>query len=197
MSPGKVFSSQIAHTPLMKYSRGVTLVEMLVTMVIAVILATLAAPSFVSLIRDFSVSTHVNALNADIRYARSEAIKRGVSVSLCPSADSLNANPTCSGSDWATGWIVFVDTNANGSRSTTASDNEIVMRRQESVAQSSSGIRGAGGTTVASLRFNSDGRIPGGANNLEFTATGGEFTRLLCIGVTGRPHAAQKGATSC
>ena len=172
----------------------------MVTVAIMAILAAIAAPSFTNLIRDYAVSSQLNALNADMRYARSEAIKRGTSVALCASPDPLLPSPKCGGSDWKTGWIIFLDPSANGDRSTVASKHEDVIRRQESFGSASNGIAGLSGTTVKSLRFNSDGRIPGGANNLEFRSAGSstdEITRLLCISVTGRPRAAGKGVTSC
>ncbi len=194
---GDFLHRQVVHTEGMKYSHGVTIVELLVTLVVLAILAALAVPSFVSLIRDSAVSNQLNSLNADIRYARSDAIKRGLNVTLCPSASPLVASPTCSGSDWSTGWIVFVDTNGNNTRSTVASDAETVLRRQEPFGTSSNGITGLGGTTVSSVRFNSDGRSPGGAANLEFRSAGNEVTRILCISITGRPRAADKGATAC
>jgi type IV fimbrial biogenesis protein FimT len=184
----------------MKHSSGFTMIELLVTVVIMAILAALAAPSFASLIRDYAVSSQLNALNADMRFARGEAIKRGASVTLCASPQPSIANPVCGGSDWKTGWIIFLDTNAGGTRSTVASKHEDVIRRQESFGTASNGITAQNGSAVKSMRFNSDGRISGGANNLEFRSAGNsseEISRLLCISITGRPRAAGKGVTTC
>lgn len=177
----------------MKQERGFTLIELLVTVTILAILAALAAPSFVRLIADNNLSTQVNSLLADLRFARGEAIKRGINISLCPSSTSLNAAATCNGSDWRAGWIAFVDTDANNSRANT----ETILRRQEGFTSGAS-IVSNNATPISSLRFNAEGRIPGGMGALNFTAVNNNApNRLLCISVTGRVRIVEKGATSC
>ncbi|MBF1235961.1 MAG: GspH/FimT family pseudopilin, partial [Lautropia mirabilis] len=65
-------------------SAGFTLQEMLVVMAIMGIVAAMAAPSF----RDFaiqrSIAAQITDLTSALRLARSEALKRGREVSLCP-----------------------------------------------------------------------------------------------------------------
>lgn len=173
--------------------RGLTLIELLVTISIIAVLAGIGAPSFLRLIADNTLSTQVNSLLADTRFARSEAIKRGASVTICPSADPDVASPTCSGSDWKTGWIVFVDSNANNGRD----NGEELLRRQEKF-NGSYAITGVGGTTVSSWRFNSEGRIPGNPNGLQFSGPStASQNRYLCVSSSGRVRLAAKGATSC
>lgn len=177
----------------MKKERGFTLLELMVTVTIVAILAALAAPSFTRLIADNNLSTQVNSLLADLRFARSEAIKRGINITLCPSSTSLNTTATCSGSDWRTGWIAFIDADANNSRANT----ETILRRQEAFAAGAS-IVSNNPTPISSLRFNAEGRIPGGMGALNFTAVNNIApNRLLCISVTGRVRVVEKGATSC
>ena len=91
-------------------SAGFTLQEMLVVMAITGIVAAAAIPSF----RDFAIQRSINAqitdLTSAMRLARSEAIKRGREVSMCPTADPNRAKPGCNrwGYDWSTGYIIFV-----------------------------------------------------------------------------------------
>lgn len=179
----------------MKQNRGFTLIELLVTVTIMAILAAVAAPSFSRLIADSALSTQANSLLADLRFARSEAAKRGISVTLCPSTTALDAGATCSGSDWKTGWITFIDNDANNLRKTDA-PAETILRRQEGFTTGASIVSNTG-TAVSSLRFNSEGRIPGGASGLNFTAVNDAApNRLLCISLTGRVRT-EKGVTSC
>ena len=179
--------------PSMKQARGYTLIELMVTVTIVAILAALAAPSFVRLIADNALSTQVNSLLADLRFARSEAIKRGINITLCPSSTSQDATATCGGSDWKAGWIAFIDNDANNSRAST----ETILRRQEKFTTGAS-IVSNNATPISSLRFNAEGRIPGGMSALNFTATNDAApNRLLCISLTGRVRTVEKGATSC
>ena len=66
----------------MHKAHGFTLVELMVALQIVAILATLAAPSFFRLIVSTRMSGNVNAFLADMRYARSESIRRGGGVTL-------------------------------------------------------------------------------------------------------------------
>lgn len=179
----------------MKQTRGFTLIELLVTITIVAILAALAAPSFGRLVADNALSTQANSLMADLRFARSEALKRGISVTLCPSTTALDAGATCSGSDWKTGWIAFIDNDADNTRKVVA-PAETILRRQEGFTTGASIVSNTG-TAVSSLRFNSEGRVPGGASGLNFTALNNAATnRLLCISLTGRART-EKGTTTC
>jgi len=95
----------------MKKQRGFTLVELMMTLVIASIVMTLAVPSMRDLIQNNRITGQVNEMVTAFNLARMEAIRRGSPVSVCASTDQAS----CSGANnWATGWIVFTDTNAAG-----------------------------------------------------------------------------------
>jgi type IV fimbrial biogenesis protein FimT len=94
----------------MKRSRGFTLVELMITLALAAIILSLAVPGFQDIIRNNRAATQSNELVAALSLARSEAVKRGARVSLCPSTDQASCT---GGTDWADGWIVFLDTAAN------------------------------------------------------------------------------------
>ncbi len=179
----------------MEKQYGLTLVELLVTIAIIAILAAVAAPSFVQMIANNALISQMNSFYIDTRFARSEAVKRGLDVSLCPSTTAMDAEPVCSGSDWKVGWIVFIDTNSNGARSNTASDGETILRRQEAYGSSSS-IQGT--STVSSVRYNADGRVAGGAANLVFSVPNDVVdSRKLCITMTGKVRILDKGVSTC
>ncbi len=88
---------------------GVTLIELLVTLSIAVILMAIAVPGFQDFFRRNRVDSAASEFVAALNYARSEAIRRGVRVSVCGSSNPSAASPTCGDDKWAEGWVVFVD----------------------------------------------------------------------------------------
>ncbi len=94
---------------------GFTLIELLFVVAIGIILATVGVPSYLNLVKNGRITASVNDVVTAIQLTRSEASKRGVAVTLCPSTDSDEANASCSG-NWEDGYIAFVDANANGTR---------------------------------------------------------------------------------
>lgn len=95
----------------MNRERGFTLVELMITLVIAAIVLTLAVPGFRDLIQNNRITTQANELVSALNLARMEAIRQGTPVSVCASADQAS----CSGANnWATGWIVFTDPDGDG-----------------------------------------------------------------------------------
>ncbi len=90
---------------------GFTLLELMITLAIAALLIGLAAPSFTNMIKGNQIAAARASISAGIKGARGEAVERKQPVSICPSTDQS----TCGG-NWNDGWIVFVDTDGNGSR---------------------------------------------------------------------------------
>jgi type IV fimbrial biogenesis protein FimT len=91
-------------------SRGFTLHETLVTLTIISLLG-VGAVAFGRLLRSTHVTTQVNTLIANLYFARSEAIKRGLPVTLCKSDSGVAC---AEDSAWQDGWIVITDENGNG-----------------------------------------------------------------------------------
>lgn len=88
--------------------RGVTLVELLVTVSIAAILVVIAVPSMSGLIADSRLSSQSDLLVAALNTARMEAVKQRTDVKLCPAANA-NTDTACStnAADWSNGWLVM------------------------------------------------------------------------------------------
>jgi type IV fimbrial biogenesis protein FimT len=92
-------------------SRGITLLELLVTLSIVVILALLAVP-FSSLVQRARAETTMHGLLRMIQIAKSHAITSGERTMLCGTNDHMNCQR-----DWdSTAVIVFVDKNVNRKR---------------------------------------------------------------------------------
>jgi type IV fimbrial biogenesis protein FimT len=96
-------------------SLGFTLVELMITVAIVGIVASLAVPSFQDMLNQNRASSLANELASSLNLARSEAIKRGTQVSVCKSANITASSPTCSTTaNWQNGWLIFVDKSTSG-----------------------------------------------------------------------------------
>lgn len=88
---------------------GFTVVELMITLVIAAVLLALAAPAFTDLIANNRMRAEVFALRGLLMEARSEAVTERNNVTVCPSNDGLDCSD-----DWNEGYIAFFDTNTDG-----------------------------------------------------------------------------------
>ncbi len=86
-------------------AQGFTLTELVITLVILGILVAMGVPAYTQFVRDSRRSAVLNEFSAALNLARSEAIKRGVTVAVCRTADGASCGGT-----WAGGWLVFVNT---------------------------------------------------------------------------------------
>ena len=87
---------------------GFTLIELMVTVAVVALVATIAVPSFTQFINSQRQVTLINELVMTMNLARSEAVKQTRHVTVCKSADGAQ----CGGNDvdWEDGWIVFANT---------------------------------------------------------------------------------------
>lgn len=98
---------------IVKWCKGITLLELLISIAIVGIMTSIAVPSFQSMIGANKVLTASNEFSAIINLARSEAVKRGNPVTVCPSNDQATCSTTLT--DWTANWIIFVDKSTLGS----------------------------------------------------------------------------------
>jgi type IV fimbrial biogenesis protein FimT len=144
--------------------RGFTLIELMMTLAVAAVILTLGVPSYQSFVRNARLIEQTNAIVVDLQFARSEALKRRQPVMLCRSADPTAGTPSCGGSanDWSSGWLVFVDANADGSYS--PADDTLL--RAKSVTLDTVKIKAnstADGSMGIAYRYNGRLNIPVGA----------------------------------
>lgn len=81
-----------------RISSGFTLIELLITITVAAVLLSIAAPSFRNLLARNELTAAANAWVGALNTARAEAVKRNQSVVLC-GEDSVPASGIGSGSD--------------------------------------------------------------------------------------------------
>ncbi|MFN3751954.1 MAG: GspH/FimT family pseudopilin [Thiobacillus sp.] len=94
---------------------GVTLVELLVVLAVASILLSIAVPGYAYLVGTSRLAAVTNDFVTAFHLARSEAIKRGMRVTVCKTRDALAAAPACdAGATWEQGRLVFVDGGTRG-----------------------------------------------------------------------------------
>jgi len=139
---------------------GFTAIELLIVMVIVAILLAVAAPGIERMIRVQRVKTASFDVFSSLSLARSEAIKRNVSVTLTPT-----------GGNWANGWTI-ADANAN------------VVRQQQALGN------GVALTGPASLTYTGSGRLSGVlATPFTLTGTNvpPEQQRCVKVDLSGRP----------
>ena len=92
----------------MPKEKGLTLIELLLSMMIAAILATIAIPAFNSFIIKVRSDTVVQQLRTLIYFTRQQAITSGTYAVLCPSEDAKKCSK-----DWSHPIIIFNDKNKN------------------------------------------------------------------------------------
>lgn len=175
---------------------GFTLIEVIISVSIVAILASMAVPNLQKFLSSNRLNAASRGLQMDLLYARSEAIKRGFSVSVCVS----NANQTgCDSSvdDYAKGWIIFTDYNANGDFNpavTADTTGDGIQDSREEILQVSHGISEGlvidnAGALEDSITYRSTGQVATALvspNDRLYINRAGSAYQNITISVTGR-----------
>lgn len=174
-----------------KYS-GLTLVELLATLVIAGVLVALALPSFRGLLVRRAVEATTADLLTDFSYARGEALKRGHSVTICRSTSGTACEP--SDGSWHVGWIVFDD--LDGDERVDA--GEVVLRVHAAAPGILSIQKADGSDAQSTFPYRASGLTPNRSGSLKVLADTAvpEGWRVLCMSFQGR-LSPRPGATAC
>ena len=190
-------SAQPLSTRPRSTGRGFTLIETLVVIAISAILMMLATPPMRNIIERNRVSSSVNSLVGAISFARTEALKRGMPVSICRSigADSTNT-PTCTaGAEWNSGWIVYADLDHDDAFD--ASKGDVLLRTQGSLAQG--GTITQNGLSNPSLDFAASGWMDSGMSSFVFCSPSqdADTRRTAAVGKSGRARLVADPTKAC
>jgi len=156
---------------------GLTLPELLATLTVILILAVGMADFLPRFLQEARMVTAVNGFVGALHLARSEAIKRGRPVVLCP----RRGEQQCGNSrDWRSGWQLF----ASESREREA--HEPVLQHGPPLG---TGIHIHSGNHRKRIVYQPDGSS--GGSNSTFTFCGSHrrvAPRVICLSNTGRPR---------
>ncbi len=161
----------------MKYWHGVTLIEIMVALAIVAILMLVAVPGFQSMIQNNRALTLSSDFVSALNYARSEAIRRGQFVSVCPATDT--DYDTCgAATQWVNGWLVFVDPDANGVLANTADRLSVHDAFAAGTVIS---------TSSSAITFAATGMANSGQSTFNLSATGcsGQHGRVVVLSEVG------------
>ena len=161
-----------------KYNAGLTLVELMVTLAVAIILFAVGIPLMDGFIAKNRSTTETNALVAALNLARSEAVKTSAPATVCAVADPDADDPTCDTGDppdWTKGFFVFLD--ANGNKAIDPSEQPV--RGWDALHADTSFIK-----VPAPVQFLATGEAEGAeSDDLQFEIKNDETGQKRCISI--------------
>jgi type IV fimbrial biogenesis protein FimT len=97
---------------MLRKAAGFTLIELAVAVTILGVILALSAGSFTSVISNARISGEISSLQGALNLARTEAIKRGYGVVVCPAAGATSNTSTCDAgsTNWSNGWVILAAT---------------------------------------------------------------------------------------
>ena len=87
---------------------GFTLYELLITLMVVGVVLLLGLPNLAEFTQNSRMTSTANDLHAAFYLARTEAARGKANITICASANSMDAAADCGGA-WDQGFIVFVD----------------------------------------------------------------------------------------
>ncbi len=161
-------------------SGGFTLVELMMTLLIAAVLLGIGVPGLASLMERNRLQSAADTLFTGLMLTRSEALKRNREVTLCKSSTGTGCT---SAAQWHQGWLVYTDTDNDSA----ADPNEIL--RVEGPLKNGDTLFVSGSDFADDLTYTMDGSASGTGSFVFCNAAGdNEFGREVQVELTGRPR---------
>lgn len=102
--------------------RGLTLIELMVTLSVLALLAMVATPSFRAQLAASALTSATTEMQSTLARTRADAVRLGSRVSVCASGGSETACGDASAA-WHNGWLVFRDSTRSSSASVATVDS--------------------------------------------------------------------------
>ncbi|MCK7598781.1 GspH/FimT family pseudopilin [Microbulbifer sp. CAU 1566] len=160
--------------------KGLTLIELMVTIAVLAIVVAIAIPSFNTLIANSRALSTGEELISALNYARAESIKRGDRVTLCGTTNGTACNGT-----WANDWIVVADDAATDDAASPVVGG--VLRFWVGPKKGAAVTEAGAATFVRFTRKGTLGNSGGGTITLTAAASGcsGNSARQVTVGIAG------------
>ena len=156
---------------------GLTLPELIVSLSVISILSAGSVSGMQGFIQENRMAAEVNQFVTALHLARSEAVKHGLRVVLCPSSDGVNCGDS---KEWINGWILF----ASNDR-----ERDTDERLLQTGSPLSSGIHMSSSNYRKRIVYQPDGASPGTNSSFTFCDNRKRAKpRIICLSNTGRPR---------
>lgn len=142
--------------------RGFSLIELMVVVTIVAIVAAIAAPSFVNIFATMRVKTMAGEIQSALTYARSEAMKRNLNVTVTPATVG-----------WQGGWVVTANLST-----------PLQLQKRDAFA---AGAKNITSTSIHSFVFRPNGLCTTPDVFITLTSTDTTLTRCVKISLSGLP----------
>jgi type IV fimbrial biogenesis protein FimT len=157
--------------------RGVTLSELLISLAVISILSVSGISQFAHSLQENRIASEINQFIAALHLARSEAVKHGRRIVLCPSKDGSGCGNS---QDWIHGWILFASTDRERDA------YETLLQTGNPLA---TGIRLQSSNHRKRIVYQQDGTSGGSNTSFTFCDTHKRAKpRVICLSNSGRPR---------
>lgn len=170
----------------MKKIAGFTLIELMITLLVLGVVAGMAAPSMLTMMKNNKQTTRINQLAGLVNYARSEAVNQSTVVSACASDNATS----CNTDKWEMGGLIFLGDASTVTTPSTANILKVIEPQASGSTLRRSSDRDPQPAAFSDryLRYDGTGRlVPGDSGNFVLCDDRGATTaKALVINSVGQ-----------